>query len=482
MTLYLISSILCMGILLLFYHAVLEKEKMHHINRVYLVFSLIFSVSIPLIPVGMVDSVIPWFQNQQISEIQYLSQEAWLKIGPEEMTQSLETSGTSLYSLSQIAFLIYAMIAGVLFVRLIRIIYMIQLKADRNPRKLFDNYEIVLLSEKVVPHTFLSTIFLNKDEYLKGKIPEEVLVHESTHVRQKHSLDILLIEFLKVIFWFNPVLYFYKKAILLNHEFLADEAVISRGAYISEYQTILLKSLIKTPSPGPISRFNYSLTKKRFSMMTQTKSNIRMSLKIATLIPLFGTLGLFLGCEYNLSEFSEQEAMVVKELAIEISGSETLNVNGSEMNLAEFEEYLSKLTLTPDRADLEVNANSTTGIVLDVQQLLRKHEILRINYSTKEEQGDTELKHVTEEYLEAANKYMDMSVEDTDFQVLKSVYDEVLKKYKAIQNSEIRLPGSPPPPPLVPTPEKRINNLDLRGSIEIPESTNPPPATPEQKD
>lgn len=482
MTLYLISSILCMGILLLFYHAVLEKEKMHHINRVYLVFSLIFSVSIPLIPVGMVDSVIPWFQNQQISEIQYLSQEAWLKTGQEEMTQTPETSDTSLYSLSQIAFLIYAMIAGMLFVRLIRIIHMIQLKADRNPRKLFDNYEIVLISEKVVPHTFLSTIFLNKDEYLKGKIPKEILVHESTHARQKHSLDILFIEFLKVIFWFNPVLYFYKKAILLNHEFLADEAVISGETQVIKYQKLLLNNLMIQPSRGPVSPFNYTFTKKRFSMMTQTKSNIRMSLKIATLIPLFGTLGLFLGCEYNLSEFSEQEAMVVKELAIEISGSETLKVNGSEMNLAEFEEYLSKLTLTPERAELEVNANTTTGIVMDVQQLLRKHEILRINYSTNEEQGDTELKRVTEEYLEAANKYMDISVDDTDFQVLNNIYDEVLKKYKAIQNSEIRLPGSPPPPPLAPSPEKRIKNLDLGGSIEIPESTNPHPDIAEPQD
>ena len=483
MTLYLMYSTVCMGILLLFYHAILEKEKMHQINRGYLIFSLVFSLSIPLIPVGMSDAFIPWFQNQQFSEIQYLSQVEWLKTGPEEMTPTSETSGTSLYSLVQIAFLVYAMVAGVLFVRLIRIVHMIQLKADRNPQKLFDDYEIVLLSEKVVPHTFNSTIFLNKDQYLKGEIAREIIIHELTHARQKHTLDILFVEILKIVFWFNPVLYFYKRAMLLNHEFLADEAVIRGETQVSKYQKLLLNNLMIHPSSGPVSPFNYTFTKKRFLMMTQTKSNIRMSLKIATLIPLFGTLGLFLGCEYNPSEFSEDhEAMVINELFIEISGSEILNVNGSKMNLAEFEEYLSNLTVNPEHADLEVHSNIITGIVMDVQQLLRRHEILRINYSMNEEQGDTELKRVTEEYLEAAIKYMEMSVEDTNLQVLKSIYDKVLKKYKAIQNSEIRLPGSPPPPPLAPSPEKRIKNLDLGGSIEISESTNPPPAIAEPQD
>lgn len=481
MIFYLISSTICMAILLLFYHFVLEKERMHHINRAYLVFSLFFSLSIPLIPVGMADSVIPWFQNKQISEIKYLSQGEWLKTGLEEMTQAPETSGMSLYSLSQIAFLIYAMIAGVLFVRLIRIIHMIQLKADRNPRKLFDNYEIVLLSEKIVPHTFLSTIFLNKDEYLKGKIPEEVLVHESTHARQKHSLDILLIEFLKVIFWFNPVLYFYKKAILLNHEFLADEAVISRGAYISEYQTILLKSLIKTPSPGPISRFNYSLTKKRFHMMLQTKSKVRTFVKITSIIPIFISLALLFGCEPTPSEYSKQEANVY-ELTIEIYDPETLKINGDEMKFSEFEKFLSNLPKNLNQVTVEVHSNATIGIVSDVQQLLRSHETLKINYHSNQERNGEKLKKVTQKFLNAANEYMNMSILDTNPDILQKEYDALLILYEAIKNVGIRIPDSPPPPPLVPSPEERIKNLDLGGSIEIPESTNPPPTPPKPQD
>ena len=93
---YLVYSTACMALLLLFYHIVLEQEKMHPVNRGYLVFSLVFSLSIPLIPVGMADSVIPWFQARQISEIQplyYLSRGEWLETGPEGMLPGSETSG-----------------------------------------------------------------------------------------------------------------------------------------------------------------------------------------------------------------------------------------------------------------------------------------------------------------------------------------------------------------------------------------------------
>jgi biopolymer transport protein ExbD len=472
-----------MGILLLFYHAILEKEKMHQINRGYLIFSLVFSLSIPLIPVGMSDAFIPWFQNQQFSEIQYLSQGEWLKTGPEERMSASESSGTSLYSLAQIAFLVYAMVAGVLFVRLIRIVHMIQLKADRNPRKLFDDYEIVLLGEKVVPHTFYSTIFLNKDQYLKGEIAREIMVHELTHARQKHTLDILFVEILKIVFWFNPVLYFYKKAMLLNHEFLADEAVIRGETQVSKYQKLLLNSLMEQPSPGPISRFNYSLTKKRFHMMLQTKSKVRTFLKITFIIPIFISLALLFGCKPTPSEYSKQESNV-DELTIEIYDPETLKINGDEMKFSEFEKVLSNLPENLNQVTVEVHSNATIGIVSDVQQLLRSHKTLKINYHSNQERNDEKLKLVTQKFLNAANEYMNMSILDTNPDILQKEYDELLILYEAIKNVGIRIPDSPPPPPLVPSPEERIKNLDLGGSIEIPESPtpNPPPAIAEPQD
>ena len=474
MILYLASSTLCMGILLLFYHLVLENEKMHFINRGYLMFSLLFSLIIPFIPVGMTEGLFSWFQYTQGSELTAYTS---LSRG-EALDGVIQEPGIVFPSIVQIAFLIYTVVAGALFVRLLRIVYMIQMKADRNPTKVLDHHEVVLLSEQVIPHTFISTIFLNREQYLKGEIPEEVLVHELTHAKQKHSIDILFVEFLKIVFWFNPILYFYKKAILLNHEFLADEAVISRGTQISEYQTLLLKSLDKYPSPGLISPFSsYKTTKKRVLMMLQTKSRIRSIIKITSLIPLFISLALFLGCEYTPSEYSEQEKNV-KELTVEISDPETFKVNGNEMDLAEFEEYLSGRTEPPERVDVEVDSNPTRGLVSDLQELLRAHEILKVNYSTSNvEKKREELDRITDMYIEAAGIYMDMSLENTDFDVLWKEYDEVIIKYKAILNIGIRIPGAQPAPPRVPSPEKR---LEYEANIQNPNL--PPPSPPVEKE
>lgn len=477
MIIYLISSTVCMGILLVFYHFVLETEKMHSINRGYLIFSLIFSLSIPLIPVGIVDGLLPLIQSQQDtqSEIYTSLPGEWLKTGSDVMVERSKQSGISLYLVSRIGFLIYSIVAGFLLIRLLRIIYMIQLKADRNQKKLLENYEIVLLNEKVIPHTFLSTIFLNKDQYLRNKIPDEVLIHELTHARQKHSLDILFVEFLKIIFWFNPVLYLYKKAILLNQEFLADEAVISKGTQISEYQTLLLENLTNHPSYGLSSQFSYKTTKKRVLMMLQTTSKTRSSIKFISLIPLFISLSLLLGCEYNPSDYADEET-VAKKLTIEISDSDVLNINGDEMKFSEFEEFLSNLPEPPEQVTVEVDSNATMGIVSDVQQLLRSHELLKITYSSNQERNKEKLKQVTQKFLDTANTYMNMSVQDTNPEILQKEYDELLKLYEQIKNMGIRIPDSPPPPPLVPSPEERIKNI--KASPEKPE----PPAPPKQKE
>lgn len=304
---YLILSTICMGVLLLFYHAVLEKEKIHHINRGYLLFSLIFSLTILLIPVGLADAVLPWFHHLQASEIQPITFEGWItkpvaEVNVDVMSQGGEQT-SSFGLLIRLALIAYFAVAAMFFVRLLRIVTLIRMKTRRNPRRIFKGRKVVLLAEQVVPHTFMNTIFVNRKQYERGEIGGEVLVHELTHARQKHTLDILFVELLKILFWFNPILYFYKKAILLNHEFLADKAVISAGAVVPEYQTLLLKTVMAQPASGLTSNFNYQMTKKRFEMMTWTTSNPRTFLKITALLPLFAILSVLLGCESGSSEY-----------------------------------------------------------------------------------------------------------------------------------------------------------------------------------
>jgi hypothetical protein len=166
----------------------------------------------------------------------------------------------------------------------------ILLKIKRNPTFKTLSYINVLLRDHVIPHTFFNYIFLNKSSYDAKDIPAEVLFHEQTHASQKHSLDVLFIEVLQIIFWFNPLIYVTKSSIKLNHEFLADEAVLSKGIEPSYYQKLLLVFSSNTPSPHLANSINYSLIKKRFTVMKTQTSKSKVWIRSFLLLSLLAIL------------------------------------------------------------------------------------------------------------------------------------------------------------------------------------------------
>lgn len=112
----------------------------------------------------------------------------------------------------------------------------------------------------------------------KGSIEEEILCHELTHIKQHHTIDIFFIEILTGFFWFNPFIFLYKKALKLNHEFLADQGVVNKFQNIPAYQYLLLEKISQKKAFAITSQFNFLITKKRLIMITK-----HTSLKVAFL-------------------------------------------------------------------------------------------------------------------------------------------------------------------------------------------------------
>jgi beta-lactamase regulating signal transducer with metallopeptidase domain len=292
MTDFLIKSTIPLLVLLTVYHLVLEKEKMHQFNRVYLLFSVVFSLAIPFITIEIIQEIaMPNVQNSTI------------QINHESIVLVEETN-----YLPFILWSIYGLITLLFSIRFIRNISKIISKINANKRIDYKNAKLVLLKEKMLPHTFLNFIFINEIDYNNQKIENELLTHEFTHVTQKHTFDILFIEILKTIFWFNPIFIFYKKAIQLNHEFLADEKVVTSYDNVPFYQSLLLLKANENQPFYLASNLNYLITKKRLLMMTKTTSKTQALLKKAMLIPIVATL-LFLLC----TKVVAQETNVKKE-------------------------------------------------------------------------------------------------------------------------------------------------------------------------
>ncbi|MCH2450172.1 MAG: hypothetical protein MK198_08495 [Gracilimonas sp.] len=245
MIIYLVKSALLLGLLFGVYKLLLENEKMHRFNRFFLLFALVFGLTAPLISFEVSpERSIAGVKMQQMERVVNAPAEAVSRsveplIIPKQET-ALPMADTEItpvtaeeprWSISTLDVLlgIYGAITLFLLVRFAAGLIEIRNKVKVGTHKELDHATLVLLDEPITPQSFLGYIFLEKKQFESGGIEPEILDHEITHIRQLHSLDVLFAESLKVIFWFNPLMYLYKHAIQLNHEFLADESVVNSG-------------------------------------------------------------------------------------------------------------------------------------------------------------------------------------------------------------------------------------------------------------
>ena len=283
---FLIKSTITLLVLLAVYYLFLEKEKIHIFNRFYLLFSLVFSMVIPFITIEVIQEIAQPAVNP--GNIQILQ-------GNTVILEETNYMAIGLWSL-------YAVVTLVLAIRFFSNIIKISKKMKSNTPIEYKNAKLILVPEKALPHTFLNAIFINEAEYNNREIEAELYTHELTHVTQKHTLDILFIELLKTVFWFNPIFIFYKKAIQLNHEFLADEKVVTSYNNVPFYQNLLLQKGIGTQTIYLASNLNYLVTKKRLIMMTKSTSQKIATIKKIAIAPIIAVLIYFFCIEIVAQE------------------------------------------------------------------------------------------------------------------------------------------------------------------------------------
>jgi len=278
---FLIKSTICLFVFLCFYHLVLEREKMHQFNRFYLLGSIIISLVIPFVTFEIIN-IIAVVENIEPISLNTIPTTLNENITQESVIHLQETINYTPYVLWGL----YGLITFILIARFVINCSKLISKSKSNPIVKYKNAKLVLVDEKTIPHTFLNFIYINFEDYNNRNIEDELYTHELVHVNQKHTLDILLIEVLKVIFWFNPLFIFYKKAIQLNHEFLADEEIVKTYNNVPFYQNLLLQKSSNVQTIYLASNLNYLVTKKRLIMMTKSTSKPIAGLKKIAIIPI----------------------------------------------------------------------------------------------------------------------------------------------------------------------------------------------------
>jgi len=354
MILYLVKSSLCLLLLWGFYSVFLEKENIHFLKRFYLLFSVVFALIIPMITLTYEIEVLP--QPEVVLESKYVIEASIpndIDKAPLLIEKRRDYMPIFLWSIYGVGVLIF----GIRFIRNIR---NITGKIKNNQRIPEESHINVLLPNSIIPHTFLSYVFVPKKEFQDNNIPVEVLLHEKTHVVQKHTLDILFVEILQVLFWFNPLLFFIKKSIKLNHEFLADHNVLKQQFSIQNYIDLLL-TYPNSPNQAVVSSsINYSLTKKRLQMMTQKFSKKRTVLKLTALLPIVCLCILF----FNNQIIAKEVLKPFDEHSIE----EIPNSMNSNESIS---------TMLEDKAEKKVTLLQST--VVDFQDGVTKEQLAAYN-------------------------------------------------------------------------------------------------------
>lgn len=365
---YIYKSSFALFLFFVFYKVFLENEKMHMFNRFYLLFALLLSINIPFLNIKT-ETEIP-FQILRIKVSETNS-----------INQNLPTLNN--YNWKTILVTLSIIMTILFIIRFIKNLNSLHNRIKVNQSILYKNTKIILLDDVVIPYSFFNHIFINKKEFQSNKIQEEILSHELVHVHQKHSLDIIFIELLKALFWFNPIIYAYKKAIQLNHEFLADEHVINKHKNISFYQTLLLENKAITTS-NLASNLNYLTTKKRIIMMTKITSEKNIFLRKTLVLPVL-LLSFTISCvkDNNSSKVKESRKLeIVASTHENITKPDFKNDAGnfskyilSNYQLTEFDKKNKKLEV---RFLVNKDGSLSNLKALNTENNLKEREILEV--------------------------------------------------------------------------------------------------------
>jgi bla regulator protein BlaR1 len=410
MILYILKSATCLALLLAFYHLVLEREKMHNFNRFYLLGSVLFSFLVPLYII-YIDVAPLVLKATPTTSFSY----------PTEITPEIIIEKSIDYTLIFIG--IYSLISSILFIRFGKNLFHIIQKIRKNKQVKYQKAVLVLVDDAILPHTFWNYIFINKNDFENQKIEQELFTHELTHVTQKHTLDVLFLEFLQAIFWINPFFILLKKAVQLNHEFLADETVINQHKNTIQYQHLLLNKAAWKNDYYLASNLNYSLTKKRLKMMTTQSSQTKIWIKKLAVIPLLAGFIFLFAERVEAQEIIEVKKYIdtpINDLQIEDLDPEDIRVKLKDINSLQIT-YLDKDTIIEKSIASEKQMNEYKLLLNEG----KKHNIYKLKNIKK----------------------------------MQTIYSLMSKKQKnSVQNISKIIP--PPPPPIAKVSKQKTSKLN----------------------
>lgn len=275
---YLAEANLYLCVFYLAYCVFLVKETHYQLNRAYLLLSCVMAFVLPVLQVGALRP--PVVDSAPVASY-VVTQPSQYPVTT-VISSPPAVAPTPAFSIDDYLWLAYVAGAVVVLLLLALKLYSV-FKLTRNNKAKLGNYKMVYLKDTDVAFSFFNYLFIGT----RAAGANTIITHELVHIRQKHSADIMFLELLKVICWFNPCIYLLQNSLKTVHEYIADEQTAATEADALTYSSFLVNNAYGAGGSSIThSFFNYNLLKKRIIMLNQQRSGKLARLKYLVALPV----------------------------------------------------------------------------------------------------------------------------------------------------------------------------------------------------
>lgn len=358
---FILESGISLSLFAVIYIFFLRKETFFRLNRMFLRGSILFSVILPFLKLKVFAP-----QSVMLSEITVTP---YRNLVEAVTVYSHGLSGSVEQVILTTSSLIFFYIAGVIFFLgrfLFRIIQLLSLVRNNKVQSM-DGFKLIILEKEISPFSFLEYVFVCRS-FQKKDGYDRMIAHELEHVKQGHSFDVIILELLTVFQWFNPFMWMLRHAIRENHEYLADQAVLTSGVNRGYYKKLLLDQFVG----GQLliaNSFNYSLIKSRIKMMSKIRSSKLAIIKILMGVVVAAALVIAFACE-------QKESVEIEPVMEEQSMKMNVSFVDEKLKIEATPEELEKLkSMFSEDSGFEIVTDSLGNVLLIKKEVVVSKEL-----------------------------------------------------------------------------------------------------------
>ena len=277
MVLFVLKSAITLALLYSCFFILLSKETFHRFNRVMLLGIMVAAFVVPMLHITTEH---PTIINEEVQLMENMTDRGIVFIYEDEAMEPQPQ-----FNWVQVIKWVYLVgVAVMLIITLIQVFNLVRLMRGGIHQKDEQGNTIILINGEIPPFSIFHFIVMSVKDYESGR--QYILTHEQEHIRLGHSYDLLLMQVLKTIQWFNPFVWFISRDLKTIHEYEADQAVINQGIDAKQYQLFLVKKVVGNRLQPFTNNLKHGSLKKRIAMMYQKKSNRWLMLKALFAIPV----------------------------------------------------------------------------------------------------------------------------------------------------------------------------------------------------